>query len=197
MEPSAEPFARARRKPDTPQNLENLEPCRHLGGTLLEPSRNLGRTFSGTFWQPNTDLPRRLGEPWWNLGKTWSVMVVLFGWPSTWTATVTWPKIIWTFGHVKQCTWLYLQLKAGLQKSAQSGTRNVRATGISSLRKKLPPAPARYVILELRTITSRLRLPSTGLTVPLCKRPRVLDPMGCEETQLSDLLRSLWIQCEV
>lgn len=29
-----------------------------------------------------------------------------------------------------------------------------------------------YVILELRTNTSRLRLPSTGLTVPLCKRPK-------------------------
>ena len=65
---------------------------------------------------------------------------------------------------------------------------NVRAKGISSLRKKLPPAPARYVILELRTITSRLRLPSTGLTVPLCKRPRVLDPMGCEETTVERLV---------
>jgi len=52
----------------TPQNLENLgvkpwrtlvEPWWNPGGTLVEPSRNLGRTFRATFGQPNTDLPQR------------------------------------------------------------------------------------------------------------------------------------------
>ena len=44
------------KEPKTPRNLENL------GETLVEPWRNLGGTFRGTFWQPKRDLPQRTIE---------------------------------------------------------------------------------------------------------------------------------------